>query len=172
MIKITFEFQDIREAVKFLQHGNLSRSNEKVGVLLEVEPLISEDAKDALESIVEVDDLPVRKRKSRVGKGASKSASVRKKGEDTKADGPKSSRRRKGKISSPVGEEGDKDDISSEITDADLAKAASIAAEAITPAKVMAVLEQFGVGDVSQLKGEDRREFLDLLDEEVEAEID
>ena len=164
MIKITFEFPTIDAAVAFLQKGKLTNTNETVGVLETLKTDVSqammpEDVKAALEKLVQkTDDPPVHKRKSRVGK---KSGSPPKRG-SKKSGEPKATR--KTKYRSKV------EPVSDEITDADLAKAASIAAEAITPAKVMATLEQFGVGDVSQLKGEDRREFLDLLDEEIDAE--
>ncbi|KKL63398.1 hypothetical protein LCGC14_2175480, partial [marine sediment metagenome] len=99
------------------------------------------------------DDKPLSARERRLAKGNSKPKSK-----------PKSTRGRKGK--------GNKKDapVSDNITDADLTKAASIGAETITPAKVMEILEQFGVGDVSKLEGESRREFLDMIDTAVERD--
>ena len=152
MIKITFEFPHIDAAVAFLRKGKLPNTNETVGVL---SPTV-EGAKGAIEALAEDGNIaeaeaePVRKRKSRVG---------------VKVKPPHEHRTLKKKSSPKKAKP-----ISDKITDADLAKAASIAAEAITPALVMAFLEQLGVGDVSELKGDERREFLDLLDEEVEAE--
>ena len=49
------------------------------------------------------------------------------------------------------------------MTDLDLVKACSIAATKITPAKVQAVLETFGVDKVNKLTGADRQKFLDAL---------
>ena len=56
-----------------------------------------------------------------------------------------------------------------EISDADLSKAASQGASEITPKGVMEILEQFGVEKVEQLEGGQRREFLDLVNEAIEA---
>ena len=39
MIKITFEFEDVREAVTFLQNGQLAKTNVKVGILPDVKQL-------------------------------------------------------------------------------------------------------------------------------------
>ena len=136
MIKITFEFKSVEDAYAFL--------GQKLTGFVETQITVK-DVIDILRETepIEADDPPVRKRKSRVGKGSSKAASKAK-----KAPAP----------------------VSDEITDADLSKAASIAAGEITPLKVTAILEQFGVGQVSELKDEQRREFLDLLDEAIEAE--
>jgi len=51
----------------------------------------------------------------------------------------------------------------SDITNADLAKAASHAAGQITPARVKETLEHFGVSKVQELVGDQRQEFLDDL---------
>lgn len=61
-----------------------------------------------------------------------------------------------------------------EVSDADLVKAASEAAEEITPALVMQILaEDFnGAKLVTDLHGADRRKFLDTLKAEVEAQAD
>jgi hypothetical protein len=53
----------------------------------------------------------------------------------------------------------------SDITDADLAKAASHAAGKITPAVVKEILAEFGVDNVQQLGSEVRQQFLDDLRE-------
>lgn len=53
---------------------------------------------------------------------------------------------------------------SSDVTDEDLVKGASDAAQAIGPARVMEILEEFGVGTVNELTGEARQEFLVQLD--------
>lgn len=50
-----------------------------------------------------------------------------------------------------------------EISDADVAKAASNAAQVLTPAVVKAVLEEYGVGGVQELEQGQRREFIDQL---------
>lgn len=65
---------------------------------------------------------------------------------------------------------GDPEDSSDSITDADVAKAASEAARELTPAVVLSVLEEFGVGNVAELSQEQRREFMDSLREEMDAE--
>jgi len=52
---------------------------------------------------------------------------------------------------------------STDISDADLAKAASQAAAIVTPAPVIAYLGEFGVTEVSKLSQDLRREFLDGL---------
>tara|TARA_R110000787_G_scaffold97868_3_gene201604 strand:- start:4574 stop:5002 length:429 start_codon:yes stop_codon:yes gene_type:complete len=51
-----------------------------------------------------------------------------------------------------------------DISDADVAKAASQAASRITPKAVTAVLEEFGVGTVNDLDQAQRQEFMDRLD--------
>lgn len=48
-----------------------------------------------------------------------------------------------------------------EISDADLASAASHAARKVTPAKVIEKLEEFGVSEIRQLEGDQRAEFVD-----------
>lgn len=53
------------------------------------------------------------------------------------------------------------------ITDADLAVAASQAAQKITPKAVMDIMEEFGVGKVNELKPKQRREFLDQLKDKM-----
>lgn len=56
-----------------------------------------------------------------------------------------------------------------EISDIDLTKAASDAAEVLTPAGVMEILEQFAVGSVNELDRQvDRRKFLNLLKAAIE----
>lgn len=57
----------------------------------------------------------------------------------------------------------------SEITDADVAKAASAAAEKLTPKGVTEILDQFSVDNVGALNQEQRREFIDQLDAKVEG---
>ncbi len=52
-------------------------------------------------------------------------------------------------------------------TDADMAKAASAAAQAITPPAVKEILGQFGVAFTGQLDQGQRAEFIDLLDAAV-----
>ena len=51
----------------------------------------------------------------------------------------------------------------------DVAKAASEAARALTSPVVLAVLEEFGVGNVAELSQEQRREFTGQLREKVDA---
>lgn len=59
--------------------------------------------------------------------------------------------------------------VSAGLTDADVAKAASAAAAVLTPKVVKDVLKQFGTASVNDLDQNQRREFVDLLDEKVEA---
>lgn len=49
------------------------------------------------------------------------------------------------------------------LTDEDVTKAASLAAQILMPIGVTAILEQFGVSHVGELSQEQRREFCDLL---------
>jgi hypothetical protein len=53
------------------------------------------------------------------------------------------------------------------ISDADLSLAASNAAQVILPKGVTAILEEFGVDDVSKLEGDQRQEFLDQTKEAI-----
>lgn len=53
------------------------------------------------------------------------------------------------------------------ISDADLTKACSEAARVLTPKVVQEILGEFGVKMANEIKPDDRREFLDLLDKEV-----
>ena len=62
---------------------------------------------------------------------------------------------------SPSDEEGD-------VNDADVAKAASIAAQTLGREVVMGVLEEFGVSIVSELDQAGRADFLSLLDQKLE----
>ena len=154
MIKITFEFKTVGEAIQFLSGG---------GTVDAGTPLTVKDVVDVLRETkpIENDFKSVHKRKSRVGKGATSKVSLTSAGASKAASVRKKGSAKTKKAPAPV---------SDEITDADLSKAASIAAGEITPLKVTAILEQFGVGQVSELKDEQRREFLDLLDEAIEAE--
>ena len=156
MIKITFEFKSVDEAVKFLQSGSLGQhTNANVGVLQTgtLGALTPKGEKDALESITKTDDKLLSARQRRLAKNKNQ--------QEPKPKSPRGRKSKDNKATEPV---------SDKITDADLAKAASIGAEQITPANVMAILEEFGVGDVSKLGGEQRQEFLDLIDEAIEAE--
>ena len=146
-LTLTYEFESEAEVIKFL-NTVISDTLPSGGNLRTLEDVVDDEVDK-----MEADDPPVRKRKSRVGRGSSEAASVRKKGKGKKKDAPDPNYKA----------------VSDEIMDADLSKAASIAAGEITPLKVTAILEQFGVGQVSDLKDEQRREFLDLLDEAIEA---
>lgn len=84
---------------------------------------------------------------------------------DASEDKPVSKRGKK-KAAEPV-EEVVAEDQDDGFTDEDLTKAASEAADAITPAKVKEILDQFGVGFVGELDGDSRAEFIDLLDTAV-----
>lgn len=55
------------------------------------------------------------------------------------------------------------------ITDADLVKACSTAAETTGPEPIKEMLDEFGVENTKDIAQEDRQEFLDTLDEEVAA---
>lgn len=99
------------------------------------------------------DDQPVRSGRS--------SASRAGRSSDASEDKPVS-KRGKEEAKEPVVEV--KDDG---FTDEDLTKAASEAADTITPAKVKEILDQFGVGFVGELDGDNRAEFIDLLDTAV-----
>ncbi|KKN52635.1 hypothetical protein LCGC14_0610290 [marine sediment metagenome] len=91
-------------------------------------------------------EKPHRRKRSSKGKG----------GEDTVSSSP---RRR-----SRTAKETDK------ISDADLSKAASEGAAALTPKVVMKLLEDtFDVSDVKKLDGDQRRHFVDLIHEMIEA---
>ncbi len=54
-----------------------------------------------------------------------------------------------------------------EISDADVAKAASEGAQRLTPKVVTGILEEFGVSNVAELSQEQRREFMKALDDYV-----
>ena len=64
-------------------------------------------------------------------------------------------------VSSPS--DGDED-----LTDADMAKAASEAARVLTPKVVMDILQEFGVGVVNDIPQGERQEFVELLKGEVD----
>ena len=57
----------------------------------------------------------------------------------------------------------------SDLSDADLSKAASTAAASLTPKVVMAYLSEFGVQAVQMLKGDDRRKFVGGLKAKLAA---
>ena len=61
--------------------------------------------------------------------------------------------------------------LEDEISDADVAKAASAAAEILTPDVVMAVLEEFDVDNVSMLDQDARRDFISVLDQKVDDSL-
>ncbi|HZX69784.1 MAG TPA: hypothetical protein VFE77_03115 [Rhodanobacter sp.] len=58
---------------------------------------------------------------------------------------------------------------SEEITDADLAKAASAGARALTPRVVTELVAKFGVKTVGEMKGVQRRDFIDEVRRMIEA---
>ena len=84
---------------------------------------------------------------------------------DTATDSGNGRRRRRGKAA--PAEEAPAEEVSDEISDADVSRAASQAAEVITPQEVTAVLESFGVASVGELDQAQRREFLDTLNERM-----
>lgn len=152
MIKITFEFEFVQEAAKFLTDGSLgSKTNAKFPPPQRAKPQAEEQDVEASDTIL---PLTPRQRRLRAGKG--KQDAPKAKGASKKGAG-----KGKKKHSAPV---------SDDISDADLSKAASAGAEKITPNGVTSILVQFGVSHVSELVGKDRREFLDALDEVIEEE--
>lgn len=165
MIKITFEFPTVDSAVAFLQKRKLPLTNETVGVIPSIAGLGSPEATAAIEAALLGEDKPLSARERRLArknKGDKKPGYPRKHGPKKSSepqDTPKTKSR--SKKAEPV---------SDEITDVDLAKAASLGAEEITPMKVTAILKQFGAEHVSDLESDKRKEFLDLLDKEIEAE--
>ena len=162
MIKITFEFPTIDSAVAFLQKGKLPNTNEIVDVYTDIlQPLMPEAMKDAMENIVD-DAKPLSARERRLAKGKLGNFRVDSPGTDIKIKAEVKKRRNKRKKSQEK-----EAPVSDEITDADLAKAASNGAEEIGPKLVTEILEQFGVGNVSELKGDQRKEFIDLINKEV-----
>ena len=58
-------------------------------------------------------------------------------------------------------------DSEEEITDRDVAKAASDGAQQITPAAVRKILDQFAVANVGDLDQGQRREFIDLIEDTI-----
>ena len=154
MIKITFEFESVEEAAKFLKDGSLGKkTNARIGshAAKPAEPLecaTMEEQDDEAKPLTPSE----RRKAARMGKqGSSKKTGASKKGKG------------KGK-----GKKRDSAPVSDDISDADLSKAASAGAEQITPNGVTAILEQFGVSHVSELVGASRREFIDLLDQAME----
>ncbi len=56
------------------------------------------------------------------------------------------------------------------ISDADMTKGASEAADIITPAIVTEIMTEYGVASVDEIKQSERQEFLDQLQTEIDAE--
>ena len=111
------------------------------------------------------EDKPVRRRRRRSAESdTGPSAS----GEESQPAPPVRSRPRRAKEaeSDPREAQGGGSD---NVTDVDVAKAASEAARALTSPVVLAVLEEFGVGNVAELSQEQRREFTGQLREKVDA---
>lgn len=85
--------------------------------------------------------------------------------------------RRRGKSGSPAAatnstRSGKKTSPSDDITDEDLTKAASQAAQVIGAPAVMEVLEEFAVSKLGDLQGDQRQEFLDRMQAERDANED
>ena len=76
----------------------------------------------------------------------------------------KASARRRQRSAQEVAEGDVSDD---EITDRDVAKAASDGAQQITPAAVRKILDQFAVANVGDLNQGQRREFIDLIEDAI-----
>ena len=82
---------------------------------------------------------------------------------------PRRRRKREGELSAAPDAAPSKPD-DAEITDADVARAASDAARVLTSKVVVGVLGEFGVANVGELSQEQRREFTGLLREKVDTE--
>ena len=166
MIKIIFEFKNVREVIAFLQTGDLARTNETVGVLL---PSTDEVIK-AIENAVEVEDKPLSARERRLARKNENEVRANQGTEGKKSSSSIKSGLRKSRITrkrNAKSRSKKAEPVSDEITDADLAKAASHGAEEIGPKLVTEILEQFGVGNVAELKDDQRKEFIDLIDSEM-----
>ena len=141
MVKITFEFESVEEAYRFLKTVDYDL-NASIAL---PKAIVAEAYKLNDGAVDEIKPLSARERRL-ANKGTSKAKTKKTRGKSLK------------KKEAP---------ISDEITDADLARAASNGAEEIGPKLVTEILEQFGVGNVSELKGSQRKEFIELLNSET-----
>ena len=129
-----------------------------------------------------LEDKPDATTKSTRRKSKAKAADAEPKEPEPKepAEEPAKASRRRGKKAAPASEEpkkasrrrGSKTASKSEstpdgdngISASDLAKAASLGAEALTPKGVTAILNEFGVNHTDELADENKREFLDRIE--------
>lgn len=78
-------------------------------------------------------------------------------------------RRRKRHLASDTAPTADPGPTGDEITDRDVAKAASEGAQELTPTAVRGILDPFGVSNVADLDQGQRRKFIDLIDDAIES---
>ena len=160
MVKITFEFESVEEAYRFLKTVDYDGAKFNPPTPRPLpgsthRTLEDDEAVDKMEA--EAKPLSARERRL-ANKRDKKPGSPIKSGSRKKSTTKRKTTSRSKKTIEPV---------SDEITDADLARAASNGAEEIGPKLVTEILEQFGVGNVSELKGSQRKEFIELLNSET-----
>lgn len=119
------------------------------------EPVVTVEPRLPAELVVEPEDkpAPAKRKPGRPRKTPEPEA--------TEPEAPKTGSRRRGvraKAEEPAPAES-----AGELTDEDVTKAASLAAEALMPKGVTEILTQFGTGDLKALDQGQRREFMDLL---------
>lgn len=135
-------------------------------------PVVSRDTTPEPEAEEPVEEEKPKTSRRRRGNGEDKEepkVKAKKKKAAPKKSSAKPSSRRKGNgpaaAATSVGE-----NVGDEITDQDVSKAASAAAQVITPKGVKDVLKEFGVAGVQELDQGQRREFIDNLNGKIEAE--
>ncbi len=96
--------------------------------------------------------------------------------EDSPSTALPAGRRRRGRSTSdtaPTVDAGSPSGGKDEITDRDVSKAASEGAAELTPAAVRGILDQFAVANVGELDQEQRREFIDMVEDAIaDADLD
>lgn len=164
-ITLSFEVDTVEEAIALMENiGDIVTITGDGGddLVERLNPLKDKSVDEPTDA--EAKPLSARERRlagKNENKGGKKLGSPRK-------HGSKKSSERKATRSKATPHSKKAEPVSDEITDADLAKAASQGAEQIGPKLVIEILEQFSVGSVSELKGDQRKEFIDLVNSEME----
>ena len=133
----------------------------------EESPQETEDPQDAGREETE-DDPPTPRRRQRGGDNASAGRRKERASSENPTERAATAGQRSRKKTRPLAAAGTaKSPSDDEISDADVAKAASEGAQRLTPKVVTGILEEFGVSNVAELSQEQRREFMKALDDYV-----
>ena len=128
--------------------------------------------RDAVEKDDDADEKPKAEGRRAAGKGGSKgrrgkdpTGTTRKRGNSSAKGAGGGKGRRSHRAASSTKDQAEDASSPSEVSDEDLTKASSQAAQVIGPPAVITILEEFGVATVGDLEGDQRTEFIERVNE-------